>query len=225
MADYKLFFAKGIEFKLHSGIMPLPDALVSYTVAEVVSSSDTSVVLKVAEYISLSGTTTGTVYWGNLYQLRRKTYTAINGIINDGTVFNIELSNRRCLENHLKWLRSSFDHLDMKYLEFLTTDKNADLQTIDAAGNTITEKANIQIGSMGEKVYLPYLFKFEIKSPQNLLELMNANHDGVFEYTREGLGFDGFPIDISTNDATLETQTYQLLASANNNLETLINNR
>lgn len=225
MADYKLFFAKGIEFKLHSGIMPLPDALVSYTVAEVVSSSDTSVVLKVAEYISLSGTTTGTVYWGNLYQLRRKTYTAINGIINDGTVFNIELSNRRCLENHLRWLRSSFDHLDMKYLEFLTTDKNADLQTIDADGNVITESANIQIGSMGEKVYLPYLFKMEVKSPQNLLELMNANHDGVFGYTREGIAFDGFPIQISTNDSTLETQSYQLLCSANNNLETLINNR
>lgn len=225
LTNYKLFFAKGIEFKLHSGIMPLPDALVSYTVTEVISSSDTSVVLKVAEYITLSGTTTGTVYWNNLYQLRRKTYTAINGIINDGTIFNIELSPRRCLQNHLRWLRSSFDHLDMKYLEFLTTDKNANLQTIDADGNVITESANIQIGSMGEKVYLPYFFKFEIKSPQNLLELMNANHDGVFDYTREGIGFDGFPIDISTNDSTLETQTYQLLCSANNNLETLINNR
>lgn len=225
MTNYKLFFAKGIEFKLHSAIMPLPDALVDYTVTEVVSISDTSVVLKVAEYITLSATTTGTVYWSNLYQLRRKTYTTINGIINDGTVFNIELSPRRCLQNHLRWLRSSFDHLDMKYLEFLTTDKNADLQTIDADGNTITEKANIQIGSMGEKVYLPYLFKMEVKSPQNLLELMNANHDGVFEYTKEGIEFDGFPIEIATQDATLESQTYQLLCSANNNLESLINNR
>jgi hypothetical protein len=199
---------------------------VDYTIKSVEMLTDEIAIFKVEEYIPADSTITlATITWTNLYQLRRKTYTTINGIINDGTVFNIELSNRRCLQNHLRWLRSSFDHLDMKYLEFLTTDKNADLQTIDADGNTITEKANIQIGTMGEKVYLPYFFKLDIKSPQNLLELMNANHDGVFEYTKEGLALDGFPIEISTNDATLATQTYQLLASANNNLELLINNR
>jgi hypothetical protein len=187
--------------------------------------SDTDAVLKVEQYVPNTSTVTGTITWTNLYQLRRKTYAAINGIINDGTVFNIELSPRRCLQNHLRWIRSSCDHLDMAYLVFQTTDKNKDLQTIDADGDVITESANIQIGSMGEKVYLPYLFKMEVKSPQNLLELMNANHDGVFEYTKEGLEMDGFPVEIATNDATLETQTYQLLASANNNLELLINNR
>ena len=217
MSALKQFIVPGLKIKVDS---------IDYTIVSVDTLTDSSAIFKVEEYIPADSTVlSATITWTNLYKLRRKTYSTINGIINDGTVFNIELSPRRCLENHLRWLRSSFDHLDMQYLEFLTTDKNADLQTIDADGNTITEKANIQIGSMGEKVYLPYFFKFEIKSPQNLLELMNANHDGVFGYTREGVAFDGFPIDISTNDATLETQTYQLLASANNNLETLINNR
>ena len=225
LTNFKLFFGKGIKLRLHTAIMPIPTAYVDYTISEIITSTDSSIVFKVVEYINFSVTTTGTIIWTNLYKLRRKAYTTINGIINDGTVFNIELSPRRCLQNHLRWIRSSCDHLDMSYLVFQTTDKNKDLQTIDADGNTITESANIQIGTMGEKVYLPYFFKLDIKSPQNLLELMNANHDGVFGYTRERIAFDGFPIQVSTNDATLESQTYQLLCSANNNLESLINNR
>ena len=222
---FKLFFAVGIILRLHTGIMPLPDSYVDYTVTEILSISDTSILFKVSEYITLSATTTGTVLWMNLYQLRRKAYTTINGIINDGTVFNLELTPRRCLQNHLRWIRSSCDHLDMQYLNFLSTDKNANLQTIDADGNTITENANIQIGSMGEKVFLPYLAKFDVKSPQNLLELMNTDHTGVFDYTMNGISLDGFPVQIATNDATLESQEYQLLCSANNDLSQLINNR
>lgn len=212
----KQFIVPGLKIKVGA---------TDYTIDEVTDLSDTSATFKVQEYIIADSIITATISWTNLYKLRRKTYSSITGIVNDGTIFNIELSPRRCLENHLRWIRSSCDHLDMKYLVFQTTDKNADLKTVDIDGNVIIEKADIQIGSMGEKVYLPYFFKFDIKSPQNLLELMNANNDGVFAYTREGLSFDGFPIQISTNDATLETQEYQLLASANNNLETLINNR
>lgn len=170
-------------------------------------------------------TVIATITLYNLYQLRRKTYASVTGIPYDGTIFNLELSPRRILENHLRWLRSSFDHLDMNKLIFKSTDKNADLQTVDLSGNTITEKADILVSGMGEKVYLPYLVKFDIKSPYNLLELMTSNDSGKFDYLRSGLPFDGFPLEVKTNDATLETQEYSLLCTANCDLTTLINNR
>lgn len=180
--------------------------------------------LSVSELVT-DETVIATITLYNLYQLRRKAYTSITGIPNDGTIFNIELSPRRCLENHLRWLRSSFDHLDMNLLVMNSTDKNADLVTTDSLGNVISEKADILVSTMGEKVYLPYITKMNIRSPRNLLELMSSNDGGKFDYLRSGLPFDGFPIQISTNDATLETQEYSLLATSNNDFTLLINNR
>lgn len=184
-----------------------------------------NVELTVAELITTDETTTANVDLYNLYQLRRKTYATITGIPNDGTIFNIELSPRRCLQNHLRWLRSSFDHLDMNKLVFTSTDKNADLVTTDNDGNVISEKADILVSSMGEKVYLPYITKMLVKSPYNLKEIMDNYNGERFDYLRSGLPFNGFPIDIKTEDYTLESQTYELLCTADNDLTLLINNR
>lgn len=197
----------------------------TYTVTKIIDSDVLDIIVEVAELIASSSDITGTVQIVSLYQLRRLPYTSITGIPNDGTVFNIELSPRRILERHLRWLRSSFDHLDQNKLIFQTTDKNKDLETIDAAGNVINEKADIPVSTMGEKVYLPYLTKFDIKSPFNLLELMTANNSGKFDYTMKGIPMDGFPMDIKTEDTHLETQNYLLLQTANNDNLRLINNR
>lgn len=197
-----------------------------YTIKEIIDITDgTDAIFSVVELVATSEDAVTTLVPLNLYQLRRKTYASITGIPNDGTIFNIELSPRRCLENHLRWLRSSFDHLDMYALQMTSTDKNADLVTTDNSGNVISEKADILVSSMGEKVYLPYITKSEFRSPLNMLELMTSNDGGVFQYLRTGLPFDGFVLDVKTTDYTLETQEFQLLCSANNDLTALINNR
>lgn len=159
------------------------------------------------------------------YRLRRPTFTTITGIPDDGTVFNLLLTPRRILENHLRWLRSSFDHLDGYKLVLKTTEKNKDLETIDTSGNVVNERADIPVTSMGEKVFLPYYTNFEIKSPDNLLGIMTANNNGKFDYAMKGIPMDGFPVDIKTQDVHLETQTYRLLMTANNDNTRLINNR
>lgn len=181
---------------------------VGLTVRELVVSEDVIATLTVA----------------NLYQLRRPTVTAAEGIPNDGTEFNLLITPRRNLDNHLRWLRSSFDHLDSYKLILQTTDKNRDLVTT-IAGVTVSEAADIPVALMGEKVYLPYYTTKDIQSPQDLLTLITNNNYGVMAYTREGVSMDGFIVDVRSMDAYLETQSYRLLVSANNDLTQLINNR
>ncbi len=181
--------------------------------------------LLVTKELILDETVSASLNLTNLYQLRRPTFASITGIPDDGTVFNLLLTPRRILENHLRWLRSSFDHLDAYKLIFKTTEKNKDLVTEDLDGNIVNEKADILVALMGERVYLPYFTTFEIKSPTNLLELMTNNNSGKFDYSMGGVAMDGFPIDIKTEDTHLETQQYKLLQTANNNNLSLINNR
>lgn len=194
----------------------------TYTVISKADLLISSLELKVNEVVVDELAVTATANIANLYQLRRPTFASITGIPSDGTVFNILLSPRRILQNHLRWLRSSFDLLDTAKLVFQTTEKNKDLVTTDNSGNVVSEKADIPVSEMGERVYRPYYVTFEIKSPYNLLELMTANNSGKFDYTLGGLAMDGFPIDIKTQEAHLETQQYKLLQTANNDNTQLI---
>jgi len=159
------------------------------------------------------------------YKLRRLVYDSITGVPSPLTVFNVEISTKRNLMNHYRWLRSSWDHMDSKFLVFQTTPKNADFETIDSNNITISEKANVLIGNMGDKVFLPYYINFEVQSPYNLRELMVANSGGYFDFSSNSLGLKGFPWDIKTNDATLESQEYKVLATAGNDLFQLTKNR
>ena len=158
------------------------------------------------------------------YKLRRLAYT-ITGIPNGDTVFNIELTAMRNLRNHFRWLRSSWEHMDSSFMTFQATDKNADLVTDDGAGTIISEKANVLIGTMGPRVWLPHYINIEIQSPYNLKELMDVNNSGYFNFLFNGLDLQGYPWDIKTNDTTLSTQQYKLLSTANNDLTQLIKNR
>ena len=198
---------------------------VVWTIKTVIDIDTLDIIVEVVEYIAASSDITGTAAITSLYKLRRLPYTTITGIPDDGTVFNIELSPRRILQNHLRWLRSSFDHLDSNKLVFQTTEKNSSLETIDGSGNVINEKADIPVSTMGEKVYLPYYTKFQVASPYNLLALMTANNSGVFRYSMNAVEMDGFVIEVRTSDSHLETQEYSLLMSANNNNLRLINGR
>lgn len=219
-STYLVFFEPGVKFMVTGTVSN--DRLYHITAVLI---NGLNVELTVAEFIPVDESIGATFTAVDLYKLRRLPYTTITGIPNDGSVFNIELSPRRILSNHLRWLRSSFDHFDLQSLIFKTTEKNKELVTTDAGGNVIDEDAAIPISSMGDKVYLPYYTTFEVASPQNLLDLLTANNSGKFDYSMGGVTMDGFPIEIKSMDATLETQDYKLLMTANNVNIRLINDR
>jgi hypothetical protein len=157
-----------------------------------------------------------------LYQLRRPAGLTITGVPNPDTVFNIMLTPGRIFRNHWRWLRGSYYQMDEKYLTFQTTEKNA-LVVTDDGTEVITENADVLIGGMGEPIYKPYYLTLEVQSPHNLKELMDANSKGYFSTADNGHALKGFPLSIKTNDATLETQNYKLLAKADADLTYRIN--
>lgn len=150
------------------------------------------------------------------YRLRRKPYVTITGVPSQETLFNTELSPKRCLTPHLPWIRSGIEHMDNKYLTYQTNPKNDKVVTTDAAGVVIKEREDIRVATMGAPVFKPHFFKFQIKSPDNLKELMDADDAGYFSFEADGTTYNGFPEDIKSNDATLESQDYLLLATIDN---------
>lgn len=159
------------------------------------------------------------------YKLRRLPYTSIEGIPSGDSVFNLELSPKRILANHYRWIASSMHKLETGKLVYQTTEKNSELATTDANNVVIMEKEDIPIAALGTKIFLPYYLNFEVETPLNLLELMTANSGGYFTVFVNGFGYNGFVVEVKTVDATLETQGYKLLATADNDFTTLINGR
>lgn len=158
------------------------------------------------------------------YNLRRLPYT-ITGIPNADTVFNIEITVKRNMRKHFPWIRSACHLMDSKKVTWISADRNSDLMTDDGVGNIVKEKEDLIIGTLGEKIYIPSYLTFEIESPINLLTQVSANPGGVFNVGVYNVAnnFDGFIIDIKTDEATLATQQYKLLSSPSNTFEGLIN--
>lgn len=211
-----LALKSGMRFRVLNGINAK-----TFTVLDSAEAAGNTII-QIKEIVALESIVT-TIEFRH-YKLRRKTYT-ITGIPSGDSVFNMELTSRRCLGNHLRWLRSSFDHMDNKYLTFQSTDKNKDVVSVDPAGNVISESADILIASMGDKVFLPYELNFEVESPFNLRDQLAANSNGYFDLTSNGVSLKGFPMDIKTDDSMLSTQEYILLTTADNNLTQLLKNR
>lgn len=151
------------------------------------------------------------------YKLRRKSYVSISGIPSPETIFNVELSVMRNLMNHYRWLRSGWEHIDNLKVTFQTTSKNDAVITEDSNGIIIKERDDILIANMGDPVFMPHFFSFEVASPNNLKEMMDADDTGYFSFTADSTTYTGFPEDIKSNEATLETQDYKLLAAPGNN--------
>lgn len=145
----------------------------------------------------------------------------MTGVPSPSTIFNVELSPKTVLKNHYEWIYSSMDLMEGKKIICDTTEKNSLFERTDGLGVTIKEKEDITINAatLGQKMFRPYFINFSAMSSLNLLEQMTVSNGlGYFKIGN----FKGFPIDIKTNDATLETQDYKLLMTPDNDLTTLI---
>jgi len=151
------------------------------------------------------------------YKLRRPSFVRIDGVPYAPTIYNISISPRRNLQNHLRWIGSGIEHKDDKYMTYQTTTKNDKVETEDAAGEIITEREDILVANMGRPVFRPHYFTSEAESPYDLRNLMETNSSGYFSFSADGTVYQGFTEDIKCNDTTLESQDYKLLATPNNN--------
>lgn len=183
--------------------------------------------------ISVSGTlisegpvaVTITVIRGGVLTLNRPAYTILKEGTDDltPTVFNIEnLTPKRILLAHGRWIRSMHYGLDSQLLKFNSGDKNTELIT-ELAGVTIDEDADVEISSVGEKMFFPFIATFGTETPSDLVNLLEANPNRCFTGYDEarGMQIEGFILTAGIAPNDLKEQEFRLLLSPNNDLTLL----
>ncbi len=158
---------------------------------------------------------------GAVFPLKRIAYDTLEGVPTN-TVFNIEeLTPKRLLKKHGPWLRSVFWPFDDQKFTFETTQRNEDLKTVKGS-ETIQENANVNISSLGPRLFLPLYYDFETTVPSNLVELLEEAPNRCFQWTDNGNTYKGFLIKASLAANTLQEQKLRMLCAPDVNLENLV---
>lgn len=179
------------------------------------SSDNDTFMLNIETVLSTDGTNT-------YYKLNRPAYDSLTGVPHPESIFNVELSPKRSILNNGPLLRSILDKMDAGYIKFESADKNSNLSTTQGSV-TITEKDNVLIGSLGDRLFLPYYFTFTTSVPMNFVQLVKEHPYELIQFTWKGNTFYGYLWDGGIKPATNDKQQWKLLAAANNNMELLIN--
>ena len=155
------------------------------------------------------------------YKLRRPAFTSITGLIDPQSAFNIDLSPKRIFNKHGAWIRGMMWPLTTEKITFQTTDKNPLLKTVQG-GVTIQENADVVISDLEPNYFIPITAKFETIVPENLVDIMQSNSTGLFQFTYNGDTYKGWVIACSQKPSTDVEQQWTLLLSADNNINKLI---
>lgn len=156
---------------------------------------------------------TGFIY----YRLDRSLNAGATGIIDPPSAFNLGISPKHNLLNHGWYIRSFLWPLDLEFIKFQTTDKNAELVT------DLIEKADVLIGALPARKFLPIIFEFETRVPDNLQQLLNANPVRIYQFSHKGITMKGIALKVGIEPSSRKAQVYQLLSTADNDLTQLIN--
>lgn len=155
------------------------------------------------------------------YTLNRPAYSSITGTINPETVINTQTTPMHCLLANGAYIRSGMWRQEQQKLVFQTTEKNAALSTT-LNGVTITENADVLIGSLPAPLFIPELFKFDCAPPHNVAPLIEQRPYGKIAFTWLGNKYYGYIIGASQEPSLDNKQNYTLLATSDNDLSTLV---
>lgn len=154
------------------------------------------------------------------YTLKRASYSSISGIPDPDTIYNIEeLTPKRILLKHRKWINSIFYGFQGQKITFESTEKNADLETT-LSGTAIKEKSSYEIGT--DILFKPFYFDFDTIAPVDTVEILETNINRCFSFEWYGKTYKGFlrKAGASTNDN--KSQKFKLLCTPDTDLTNLI---
>lgn len=154
---------------------------------------------------------------GAYYKLYRPAYASVTGLDHWETYFNLELSPKKNLLRQGRYIRSLFDRLDATYITQTSADKNTDVITV-LNGVTVNEKEKIQIGSLGDKLFLPYYFVFTSPTPINALEVIDIKPYDQIEFEWKDKLWYGFMWDGGVKPYDNEPQQWKLIAAPQNDM-------
>ncbi len=160
----------------------------------------------------------GNIGEGSVYELDRSLNPGATGLIDAASAFNLPISPKRMLNNHGWFIRSFLDKMDGTWLKFQTADKNADM----IAGGII-EKADVLVSTLAPRLFLPTLFEFETRVPDDYQTLLDANPIRKYRFTYNGITLMGIALKSGIEPSTRKTQIFTLLADASCDLSQLEN--
>jgi hypothetical protein len=132
-------------------------------------------------------TATITFLQGGVVALNRPTFSNLSGIPEtmEDSIYNVLLSPTTNLLNNGGLIHSILDLMDSDVIKFQSADQNADL-SYTFLGNTVTEKADIQIGGLTAKHFKPYYIDLRTIVPINVIELINKTPFGKVKFQSGG---------------------------------------
>jgi hypothetical protein len=154
--------------------------------------------------------------------LNRPAFDSITGLLAGDTAFNVLLSPKRCLIKHGCYLRVGLDKLEDQYLVYQTQDKNPSLVTVQN-GVTITENGDYLISALDSPLFLPQMFQYNCQTPYNIVDLIEADPNGIISFSWKGAKFlGGYVYAAGQQPANNAQQAFQLYAAVGNDMEALI---
>lgn len=156
---------------------------------------------------------------GDYYELDRSKNSLFFGVLSPETMFNVALRPRQMLLNNGAVLHSGFDKMDDKSLKFQSADKNS-----DTVYDSVSDSSEISILSLGNRLFLPYIFEFETYQPIALVEIMTEGNfrKMCIAFDWEGDRYYGYILKAGIQPVTREVQTFTLLAAPQNDMTKLI---
>lgn len=163
---------------------------------------------------------------GITYNLKRESYTNEAdpdgfGVPSPTTVFNIDLSPKRMLLRHGRWLASILDKYKNEKLIFQSGTRNTALKTVQGSV-TIAENSNVNISDLGEKIFQPYLFFVTVNGDNDLPELMEVNPNRCFSCTLAGKTVKGYNMKAAYSLNELNEQVFSLLCTGDTDVKKLV---
>lgn len=156
-----------------------------------------------------------------LYQLNRPAFSSLTGLLHPEKMFNVLLSPKTNLMNNADYIHSVLDFQDLNFIKFQSGDKNSEM-SYTLNGVTITEKADVQIGSLPKKLFKPYYFTFKVPTDFNFLKTVAAKPYSKLGFTYNGEKYYGYLVDGGVQPATRDVQQMKLLCAPETNLSQLI---
>jgi hypothetical protein len=154
------------------------------------------------------------------YNLYRPTYTSFAGVPEIASLYNIEeLSPKRILLKHAKWINSIFYGLQGQKITYESTEKNADFATT-RSGIIIKEKAPYEIATT--ILFKPFYFELETMVPVTTVEDLDADRNRCFLPEWYGDTYKGFSRKIGASVNDNKSQQFKLLCSPDTDVTKLI---
>jgi hypothetical protein len=153
---------------------------------------------------------------------RSEGYVSLSGVLAAETFYNWDISPKRNLLRHGDFLRSMLYNYDQFFINFESALKNSKMSVVGLDGVRVTENVSISIGTLPDRIFIPYLLTIVTKLPKNAMALVDNYPTGYVRSTFNDSTQDGFMIDFSVDVSKNRQRELKLLLTPFNQLGNLI---